>query len=196
MPRILGWAAAAALIALIVLTFGPLPGWILDGNHPEAGTLPLTPRLAAEKDLRLLLLQAIAGLLLIAGAFATWRQVSVASGQLAIARSTRVTTAFTSALDQLGADSAARRIGGVYALDRMMETDPGEIPRILPVLAAFVRQDPAVPLRPVTADVEAAVLICLARRGDTPLSFAGAKLRGLDLTVHDLRGIDLTDTVF
>src|SRR5690348_15022716 len=107
------------LILITVFTFGSLPQWILQHAHPGYIKLSLNDQLSAETNLRGQLLQAIAGLLLIVGAIATWRQVVTAGSQLTLNRAIRITDAFTSALEQLGAaDSLARRVGGVYALDR------------------------------------------------------------------------------
>jgi hypothetical protein len=63
-------------------------------------------------DARSSILQALGGLLVVAGATATWRQVY-------ISREGQITERFTRAVDQLGSRNADVRIGGIYALERI-----------------------------------------------------------------------------
>jgi hypothetical protein len=185
-----------ALVLVIGLTFGPLPGWILHHTHPQYGKLTLITQLSTEASLRGQLLQAVGGLLLILGAVATWRQVVTANSQLALNRATRLTSAFTSALEQLEAsDSLARRVGGIYALDRVAHDDPAEAGRVAEVLAAFVRQVPRQPIERVTPDVQAALDILLKLRQGLRLNLDEARLRGAVLTSTDLRGLSLRRAV-
>jgi hypothetical protein len=185
-----------ALALIIGLTFGPLPQWILQYVHPEYRRLTIVERLSAETSLRSQLLQAVGGLLLIVGAVATWRQVVTASSQLALNRATRLTSAFTSALEQLEAsNSLARRVGGIYALDRVANDDPAEGGRVAEVLAAFVRQVPAQPIERVPADVQAALDILLKLRQGRRLNLDEARLRGAILTGTDLSGLSLRRAV-
>lgn len=185
-----------ALALIIALTFGPLPQWILQNVNPGYRRLTIVERLSAETSLRSQLLQAVGGLLLIVGAVATWRQVVTASSQLALNRATRLTSAFTSALEQLGAsDSLARRVGGIYALDRVANDDLAEAGRVAEVLAAFVRQVPTRPIERVPADVQAALDILLKLRQGRRLNLDEARLRGAVLTGTDLSGLSLRRAV-
>ncbi|MFJ8201789.1 pentapeptide repeat-containing protein [Micromonospora chalcea] len=176
--------------------------------------MKLADRIGAEKDLRVALLQASAGLLLIGGAMATWRQVVIAQAQYRLNVTIRVATAFTSALEQIGAaESIPRRVGGVYALERIAAEDPTEKPRVVGVLCAFIRQPPQHAMASISPDVQAALAV-LSRikspheriildeaklRGANlrglnfeQASFRGAVLADADLTGASLRGCDLT----
>jgi uncharacterized protein YjbI with pentapeptide repeats len=118
---------------------------------------------------------------------------SVLEGQL--------TDRYTKAIEQLGSDKLDVRIGGIYALERIMVDSPRDHPTIVEVLAAFIRErapaDPASweDVEPPTyeqsdrpeppTDIRAAVTV-IGRRP------AGRIERGrIDLQVSDLRGIDL-----
>ncbi|HEY3464189.1 MAG TPA: pentapeptide repeat-containing protein [Amycolatopsis sp.] len=78
------------------------------------------------------LLQAVAGLLVIAGALATWRQVQVN-------REGQITERFTRAVDQLGGENIDVRIGGIYALERVARNSAADRPQVQYILAAFIR---------------------------------------------------------
>ena len=78
------------------------------------------------------LLQALAGLLVIAGAVATWRQVQVN-------REGQITERFTRAVDQVGSENIDVRIGGIYALERVGKNSAADRPQVQYILAAFIR---------------------------------------------------------
>ena len=59
----------------------------------------------------------VAGLLLVAGAVATWRQIQVS-------REGQITERFTRAIDQLGSAHPEVRLGGIYALERTAKDSP------------------------------------------------------------------------
>jgi hypothetical protein len=67
-----------------------------------------------QNNVRLAILQMAAGLLVVVGAAATWRQVQVN-------REGQITERFTRAVEQIGSDNVDVRIGGIYALERMPE---------------------------------------------------------------------------
>jgi hypothetical protein len=85
-----------------------------------------------QNDARATLLQAIAGLLLVAGAVATWRQVQVT-------REGHMTERFARAVDQLGSHKPDVRLGGMYTLERIARNSPAEGQTVAAVLAAIVR---------------------------------------------------------
>jgi len=100
-------------------------------------------------------------------------QQAVAVAQQKLAERGQVTERFSKAIDQLGqedADRLAIRLGGVYALERLMRDSPEDEPNIIAVLCAFVRIHASTPAgadRPMPAsspaDVQASVTV-LARR--------------------------------
>jgi hypothetical protein len=85
-----------------------------------------------QNDVRATLLQGVAGLLLVAGAIATWRQIQVS-------REGQITERFTRAIDQLGSAQPEVRLGGIYALERIAKDSPADRRTVAAVLAALVR---------------------------------------------------------
>jgi hypothetical protein len=85
-----------------------------------------------QNNMRSTLLQAIAGLLVVAGAVATWRQVQVN-------REGQITERFTRAIDQLGSDNTDVRVGGIYALRRIADNSPSDRNTVQFILGTYVR---------------------------------------------------------
>ncbi|WP_159104640.1 pentapeptide repeat-containing protein [Plantactinospora sp. BB1] len=126
----------------------------------------------------------------------------------------QVTERFSRAIDQLGQpgdDKLSIRLGGIYALERLMRDSAADEPTVIEVLCAFVRTASPRPHRvphPVPAsppDVRAAVTV-LARRpapdakenarldlSRTLLGLDGVYIPGADLTGADLTDARLTD---
>ena len=78
------------------------------------------------------MLQAIAGVLVVLGAAATWRQVNVT-------REGQITERFTRAVDQVGSSNVDVRIGGLYALERIAKNSEADRNSVQFLLGAFVR---------------------------------------------------------
>jgi hypothetical protein len=130
-----GWvplsvAGTVVLLAGLVLLLAP--SWLV-GHDTAPGTLIADQRAKATSDARTALLQAVGGLLLAAGALATWRQVR-------ISREGQVTERFTRAVDQLGSEHLDVRLGGLYALERIARDSPGDRRTIAEILTAYTRQ--------------------------------------------------------
>jgi hypothetical protein len=154
-----------------------------------------------ENDARATLLQGVAGLLLVAGAIATWRQVQVS-------REGQLTERFATAIDHLGSDKAEVRLGGIYTLERIAKNSSADRQTVQSVLAASVRThapwlvgapngpqhptlkvDPSLPwLWHRAPDVQTAMWVLGRRppaRDELPLYLARVDLRGAFL--HDAR---------
>jgi hypothetical protein len=99
------------LLLACVLVF---PGLLVDhAVRPGQPPLLYAEGAKAENDVRTTLLQGVAGLLLLAGAIATWRQ-------LRLSRKGQITERFTRAIDQLDyRKSLEVRLGAIYALERI-----------------------------------------------------------------------------
>jgi Pentapeptide repeats (8 copies) len=186
----LRWAFLAVAIAFAFCGLILVPVWL----QPSLSNKDLTAIKDAEKrvalqqaqaqlqnNMRVTLLQGFAGILLLAGAIATWRQVQ-------ISRDGQITERFTRAIDQLGNDNVDIRIGGIYTLERIARTSETDRTPIGEILAAFVRShapwpagdpnhpdphpppvvDQALPwLRDRAPDVQAAMVVLGRRaRGD------------------------------
>ena len=112
----------------------------------------------AQNDARGMMLQGLGGLVLLLGAYVTWRQYQVnreamqdnlrataahlkaAQDQLVIAQEGQITERFTRAVDQLGSDQLVVRLGGIYALERIAMNSPRDAATIAEVLSSYIRQ--------------------------------------------------------
>jgi Pentapeptide repeats (8 copies) len=123
------WSAAAAgLLVVLVLVGVLLPPRFTAHRHFDKAA----DELKAQNDVRTTLLQALAGGVLLLGAYFTWRQLRVThEGQ--------ITDRYTKAVDQLGHDVLDVRLGGIYALERIARDSPPDRAPIEEVLTAFVR---------------------------------------------------------
>lgn len=138
------WIAWALLAFAVLVVFAALilvPVWL----KPPLSKADLSAVPAGEKrvvlqqaqgqlqnNIRSTLLQGLAGVLVVAGAVATWRQVQVS-------REGQITDRLTHAIDQLGNDKVDVRIGGIYALERLAKDSAADRLAIGEILAAFIR---------------------------------------------------------
>jgi hypothetical protein len=127
MTRMFLWRTVAGIVCFLVVVLGSLT-LIPELLYPSLTDAQLSGVTGADTQIQLQqaqsqlqnnarssLLQAIAGLLLVAGAVGTWRQVQVnREGQL--------TERFTRAVDQLGSENTDIRIGGIYTLRLRRQT--------------------------------------------------------------------------
>lgn len=133
-------ALLAGVVGLIVLgtVFVLLPGTVVD--HDLAGaTVAAQDRLKAVNDVRTTLLQVIGGLVVLFGAYATWRQLRVSQDGLRATQEGYVTDRFSRAVDQLGSDKLDVRIGGLHALWRIAEQSARDREAIISIQAAYLR---------------------------------------------------------
>ncbi|MFD4482778.1 pentapeptide repeat-containing protein [Streptomyces sp. NPDC058471] len=86
-----------------------------------------------QNDFRSQLLQAMGGLVVVAGAAVGWQQ-------LRLAREGQITERFTRAIDHLGSETLDVRLGGIYALERVAKNSPDDRPTVTDTLCAFVRE--------------------------------------------------------
>ncbi|QLH22367.1 pentapeptide repeat-containing protein [Streptomyces sp. Rer75] len=132
-----GLGVATGLVALGAM-FVLLPGMIVDHDLAGAGVAP-KDRLGAVNAVRTTLLQAVGGLVVLFGAYATWRQLRVSQDSLRAAQEGYVTDRFSRGVDQIGDDKLDVRIGGLHALWRLAEHSPRDREAVISILAAFLR---------------------------------------------------------
>ncbi|WP_405812602.1 MULTISPECIES: pentapeptide repeat-containing protein [unclassified Streptomyces] len=146
------------------------------------------------------------GLAALAAAVFTWTQVGQASKELRVSEEGQITNRFNSAVVNLGASSLHVRIGGIYALGRIMQDSARDEPAVTSVLSAYIRdkvprnaekpEDPAV----LPADVAAALTV-LANRPVEPRpsipNLTDVSLTGLDdVSLPLFKGTGLTKRNF
>jgi len=121
-----------------------------------------------------------------------------------LSREGHLTDRYTKTVEQLGSDKIEVRLGGIYALERLMRDSSTDQPTIVEVLAAYIRQhappaslDEAKTAYPTSpdADVQAALTV-LGRRtavaAENPIDLTGVWLIEANLTGVDLHGANLT----
>lgn len=125
----------------------------------------------------------------LAGVWYSNAQVRQVRDELALAQEGQITDRYTAAVDQLGDDAIDVRLGGLYALQRLMQDSPRDHPTIVNVLAAYLRTHAHTPSKKgadVPADVAAALTILATRQTDRDRGV------GIDLDASYLRGVDLS----
>ncbi|MFF3200685.1 pentapeptide repeat-containing protein [Streptomyces sp. NPDC002962] len=192
-----GVVGLAVLGAVLVL----LPGVVVD--HDLAGArVAAQDRLKAVNDVRTTLLQAVGGMVVLFGAYATWRQLRVSQDGLRATQEGYVTDRFSTAVDQLGSDKLATRIGGLHALWRIAEHSARDREAVISIQAAYLRTHlpwpPAGPGAPTT-DVPINDVVPLeVRAADAQVALTGLGVLLLqpreqswvNLSVTDLRRAD------
>jgi len=132
--RWLAGSIAAAVLALAVawVLFVPAADW---AARRDVGTAK-APTLQAARD-------AVRGRLLTLGAglFAAGALLFTARN-FTLSQEGQVTDRYTKAVEQLGSDKLAVRIGGIYALERVARDSERDYPTVIEVLTAFVREPP------------------------------------------------------
>jgi hypothetical protein len=214
-----GALTACGLLAIVLVSIILIPRWLypplsaadLHGiSSPQTRIQLQQAQSQLANDARSSVLQGLAGLLVVGGAVATWRQVH-------ISREGQITERFTRAVDQLGSDNVDVRIGGIYALERIATNSPADRTAIQYLLGAFVRNhaswpvgasggpqhptatvDEQLPYLGIRApDIQAAVGV-LGRRPPSPdagmLYLSRTDLRGLQLVGCDLTGVQIRHT--
>ncbi|MGY0490228.1 pentapeptide repeat-containing protein [Streptomyces sp. WG-D5] len=147
-----GLAVVAGLAALATV-FVVLPGVIVDHDLGGA-SVAAKERLKAVNDVRTTLLQVVGGLVVLFGAYATWRQLRVSQDGLRATQEGYVTDRFSRAVDQLGSDKLDVRIGGLHALWRIAEQSGRDREAIISIQAAYLRTH--LPWPPTAAEAPAA----------------------------------------
>ncbi|MDO3704720.1 pentapeptide repeat-containing protein [Micromonospora sp. C28SCA-DRY-2] len=115
----------------------------------------------------------------------------------------RLTELYTRAVELLGSDTAAVRLGGLYALERLGQDNPAQRQTITAVLCAYLRMPPPTD-DPREDEVRRTAQRLLTRhlRADDPghwpgvtLDLTGARLAGFDASGCTLVDADLTGAV-
>lgn len=162
---------------------------------PDTGT-PQEPTNWWTRLERAVTLLATVSVLVVAGF--TYKSITQVNNQQAITREGQITDRFNAAIGNLG-KSQDVRLGGIYALKRLMEDSPRDQPTVVNVISAYIRahalkpkEDPKTPEVPAI-DVAAALSVLMSRDtsrdGNTHVDLTGAHLRNVDL-----RGVNLADS--
>ncbi|MFD8567961.1 pentapeptide repeat-containing protein [Streptomyces sp. NPDC059639] len=137
------WPAAAAGTAtfIVLLIWGP---WWIEGHHLRDSNGELVSSAAIIiTGFRTMLVAIAAGGFTAAGLYYTHRshQHTVAKDreQANLTREGQVTGRYVDAVKLLASDSLHERLGGIYALERIMKDSERDHPTVVDVLSAFIR---------------------------------------------------------
>ena len=128
----------------------------------------------------------------IIGGIAIFWNIVLSRQQLTASQEHNITERFLVAVEQLGHEQTAVRIGGIYALERIAQDSPRDYWSIMEVLAAFVRDrkglEPGDKMakQPLTYDKDIEAAIVVIGRRNTSLDPKGLSLY---LSYSDLRGL-------
>jgi hypothetical protein len=130
--------AAAALLWLLLLAprlLVPIPSnaSLRDITDPAKRQQLVDERLNLQNNVRTTLLQGAGGAVLLLGAYFTFRQFQ-------LNQEGHITDRFSHAIDQLGEDKLAVRVGGIAALGRIARDSAKDHEPVMESLAAFVRE--------------------------------------------------------
>ncbi|MGP3980411.1 hypothetical protein [Streptomyces sp. KR80] len=65
----------------------------------------------------------------------TWVSIKQVNSEQGLTREGQITDRYTAAVDNLGNDSQGVRMGGIYALQRIMQDSPRDQPSVVDVLS-------------------------------------------------------------
>lgn len=143
---ILAFVLSAATLILVAVSV--VPALIVPTSQvPDAAQ-----RLELQNSVRTTLLQGVGAVLLVAGAYFTWRQIQLSrdqlrqsldtsTAQLQLSREGQITEQFSRAIEHLGHDKPGVRVGAIYALEQIAKISPDLRAAIHDLLAAYVRTE-------------------------------------------------------
>ncbi len=113
--------------------------------------------------------------------------------QLSIAEQGQITDRYNAAITNLDSRSIELRLGGIYALQRLMQVSPADQPAVVAVLCGFVREQTssAVKAKTPATDIQAALTVVGARNAakEGPSSKHIVDLSYTQLSSAILRGL-------
>lgn len=173
--------------------------------HHDVGSARGSVLATARDAARGRLLTLGAGLLAAGALWFTARNFTVSRRTFELTEQGQVTDRYTKAVEQLGSDKLAVRIGGIYALERVARDSVRDHPTVMEVLTAFIREHSREPWPPppdsgrpeqersTRPDVQAAVT-AVGRR-ETKREIGPIDLTRANLNGANLNGANLSDAI-
>jgi pentapeptide repeat protein len=147
------------VFCLLALALGAVAVFVLPPYlAPRSAFTNAGDAVRAQNDVRGVMVQVAGGLVLLVGAYVTWRQLQLsresmrmtmeattaqlkaAQDQLTVDRESQLTQRFAQAVDQLGSEQIVVRIGGIYALERVARNSAADAGAVAELLCSYIRQ--------------------------------------------------------
>jgi uncharacterized protein YjbI with pentapeptide repeats len=143
------WMVAAAAVVVAGVAWGATDALLHEAN---AAKDPAAARVDAIKT-GLSIGAGIGGVFaLLLAVRRQWHQELTATDATLDAEARRITELYTKAVEQLGSDKAPVRLGGLYALRRLAQDNPGQRQTIVDVVCAYLRMHYDLPGTPPDKD--------------------------------------------
>lgn len=196
-------AIRITLAALAVLALGAAIWWVPKWQVRRVSG----DRFTAENEARRTLVQLLGGIALLGGFWLALRRVKASEQTAQSALDGQVTERFSRAVDHLGSNSLTKRLGGIYALERIARDSEQDYWTVIEVLVSFIREHAPAgdchglrysanePAQSPRADVQAALTV-IGRRIATRDGPQIVDLSNTDLRGADLRGLDFRKARF
>ena len=213
-----GWehmsCQSAVMPVLITLVLGAavvfIAWWVVSTWQTISVIVVPESKVASRIELAKTLAQIVLGALVFGTLYVTWRRakaaelaVEAAQQAVSVSQEGQITERFTRAIEHLGSENLATRLGGIYALERIAQDSEKDHWQVVEVLAAYVRENSPwddgaekdATYKSVTTDIRA-ILTVLGRRNveyekeGQILTLVGADLRGAVLERADFRRAD------
>lgn len=131
------WFLGVSIVLCVAYLFlWVLPKWQV--SHIPC--LPLKECSVLENEYRKTWAQVLGGIGLFIGIWLTSRRVRATEKTVTVALDSQITERFTKAIEQLGSDKLAVRLGGIYALERIAKDSDKDYWPIMEVLTAYARE--------------------------------------------------------
>ena len=196
-----GWLEKLVVLVVLIFSVGVLL-WLPPQQVEQVqGDYELAK---LEDEYRRTLAQILGGLALLYGLYLTQRRIVATEENVKVAEEGQITERFTRAIEQLGKDKMAIRLGGIYALERLAKDSEKDHGPIMEVLTAYVREnaprqeeDTQNCAKKPPTDIQA-ILTVIGRRKTTDirkfddiLDLTNTQLAGADLLQANLVGVNL-----
>jgi len=130
------WVVAAAGVIVAGVAWGATVWLLGEANHAQD---PAAARVEAIKTGLSIGAGTVGVFALLLAVRRQWHQELSAAATEHDASERRVTELYTKAVEQLGSDKAAVRLGGLYALERVAQNNPEQQQTVVNVLCAYLR---------------------------------------------------------
>jgi uncharacterized protein YjbI with pentapeptide repeats len=145
-------------VATLLASLGGLLFWLLLWKLPQRQVryvFDVKDRVDLESKARQTMAQIVGGAAILGGLYFTEQTLRTSQDTLQVNQKTlettqqgQITERFTKAIEQLGNDNLAIRLGGIYALERIARDSAYDHWAVMEVLTAYVRENAPWPLKP------------------------------------------------